>query len=90
MLAFHLGNLTQTEIWNQGERFDRIQIEGAPDGGPEGWPELPSLVRFVLIPPQSGVELKVTNVQSHLLTNINPILTSRPGWRERQNSQPRV
>ena len=64
--------LHHEEVWRQGERFDRYSIENDPPAGPAGWPELPSLVRLVLIPPESGVELKVTRLQTHVVPNVNP------------------
>ena len=71
-LSFQLPPLKQTEVWNSGERFDQFAFEDDPPAGPEGWPDLPSMVRYVLIPPQSGVELKLSNIRSHTLANINP------------------
>ncbi len=71
--TFQLPTLDHQQVFHDGERFDAFSFENDPSAGPEGWPELPSLVRFVLIPPQSGVELKVTNVRSHTLSNINPL-----------------
>jgi len=71
-LSFQLPPLTHEEVWNEGERFDQLSFADDPSAGPEGWPELPSMVRFVLIPPESGVELAISNIRSHFLANINP------------------
>jgi len=71
-LKFELPELTRQEVWHEGERFDRYRLADDPIAGPQGWPELPSMVRFVLIPPQSGVELKLSNVRSHIETAANP------------------
>lgn len=71
-IAFHLNDLAREEVWSEGERFDRFPFAGQPVAGPKGWPELPSVVKFVLIPPQSGVELKVTRVASHIIEGVNP------------------
>jgi len=71
-LTFQLPPMDRQEVWSQGERFDQFGLESDPPAGRDGWPELPSMVRFVLIPPQSGVELSISNVRSHILSDINP------------------
>ena len=71
--TFELPLLDHETVSHQGEQFDRFSLQDDPSAGPEGWPELPSMVRFVLIPPQSGVELAISNVRSHTISNVNPI-----------------
>ncbi len=60
------------EIFRNGERFDRYIVNDEAPAGQEGWPELPAVVRHVLIPPQSGVELFITDIATHTEYNVNP------------------
>lgn len=71
-LNFRLAKLEREQITVGGEQFDRFAFEGHPIAGGEGWPELPALTSFLLIPPQSGVELNLENLRSHKITDVNP------------------
>jgi len=71
-LGFELENLEREEVRINGQKYDFFNITGEPTAGPVGWPRLPTIVRFVLIPPQSGVELKVHNLTSQIVPEINP------------------
>lgn len=72
-LAFEAPPADHEEVWNQGVRYDRFSFEQDPPAGPAGWPELPSMVRYVLIPPRSGVDLVVREIKSHKISGVNPI-----------------
>jgi len=71
-LGFNLSEFQYQEVFTEGERFQQFEIEGELSTSPEGWPALPSIHRMVLIPPQSGVELKITNLSTHIEENVNP------------------
>jgi len=71
-LKIELGDLVTIEELNQGERYDRFPIDGQPIAGPVGRPELPAIVKFILIPPQSGVSMRIKNLRSHLVRDVNP------------------
>lgn len=71
-LNIELGDIVRQEVINQGVSYDRFPIEGQPVAGPVGRPELPALVKFVLIPPQSGVSLRVKNLKTHIVRDVNP------------------
>ena len=70
-LDFQLGELWGQEVTASNEIFQRFEIEDEPSFGPEGWPELPTINRMVLIPAQSGVELKIKRLSTHIEENIN-------------------
>ena len=72
-LKFSIEEFRSQEIVVSNECFQRFIIEDEPSVGPDGWPELPSVRRMVLIPSQSGVELKISNLETHFLDNINPL-----------------
>ncbi len=71
-LKLELGDLVRQEVINQGERYDRFPIDDQPIAGPAGRPELPALVKFVLIPPESGVSLRIKNLRTHIVRDVNP------------------
>jgi len=71
-LEFELEALERGEVYSSGERFDRFIIEGESSAGPEGWPELPTVVRMMLVPPRSGVDLRVTRLETRTLSGVNP------------------
>ncbi|MBM3328920.1 MAG: T9SS type A sorting domain-containing protein [Calditrichaeota bacterium] len=77
-LTFQLDELEQTSVEVNGVRYDRFTFDGEAPAGPGGWPELPAVVRHVLIPPQSGVELKVENLRTTTRTGINPFPHQNP------------
>ena len=71
-LRFQLDEFGIREVVCNGEQFQQFEIEDELSTSPEGWPDLPSIHRMILIPPQSGVELKITNLSTHIEENINP------------------
>ena len=77
-LEFNLEDFQSQEIFVDQKLFHRFIIDGEPSVGPDGWPELPSIRRMVLIPPQSGVELRVNNLKTHMEENVNPISRQTP------------
>ncbi|MBT3231369.1 MAG: T9SS type A sorting domain-containing protein [Calditrichaeota bacterium] len=70
-LGFQLDELRGQEVVAQDERFQRFEIEDESSIGPEGWPELPTINRMVLIPAQSGVELRIRHLSTHIEENVN-------------------
>lgn len=64
-------NHQQTEL--NGVRYDTYSIGDEPPAGPEGWHDLPAVVRFVLIPPQSGVDLNITELSTRTEYDVNPL-----------------
>lgn len=66
-----VNNLTHSVVELGDISFDRFAVEGETPAGQEGWPEVPAVVRYVLMPPQSGVSLKVVSIKSRTLSNIN-------------------
>jgi hypothetical protein len=71
-LTFRMPDFPRQEVVNNGTRFDRFLMDDEPITGPIGWPELPAIVRYVLIPAESGVELKIEKVTSHIISGVNP------------------
>lgn len=71
-LSFKLDDLNCESIEAEGETFDRFYIPGDPATGKVGWPEMPTVVRYVLIPAQSGVELDLKTLKHHYIENVNP------------------
>lgn len=70
-LSFKLNEFLSEEVVADGERFQLFEIEDEASVSLEGWPHLPSVRRMVLIPPNSGVSLKITNLSTHIEENIN-------------------
>jgi len=77
-LGLELEEIVSHEIIYNDERFDRFIIVNESSAGPEGWPELPSVMRMVLIPPQCGVNLKITNFTTHIEEGYNPFPRQAP------------
>ncbi len=71
-LKFKLEEFRSQEIIINDQVFQRFRIKDEISVGPDGWPELTSIRRMVLIPPQSGVELKFHNLKTHSIEKINP------------------
>ena len=72
-VEFRLEDLTRREIVVGSEVFDRYAIQGEVLSGPEGWPELPSVTRFILIPSRSGVSLEIEHLESRIERFANPM-----------------
>ncbi len=79
----------KVDDWNterlsiNGDSFDEITIPGETCLSPQGYPELPSIVRMVLIPPESGVEARILNENIQTAAGIRPV----PGRRD-ENGDP--
>lgn len=73
LLEYDLTEFDPIKVFYGGERYDVLTIEGEPYIGVEGGPALPTLVRMVLIPPQSGVSLNITNLETVIIDGINPL-----------------
>ena len=71
-LRLQMETLQTNPVYVDGARYDRIAIEGATPAVLEGRPELPAVVRYVLIPPQSGVELEIGRVVMRIEKGLNP------------------
>ncbi|MFC2150567.1 hypothetical protein ACFLQV_03595, partial [Calditrichota bacterium] len=65
-IELKVDNLKHEQVTVNGVEYDRFQIDGARNAGPLGWPELPRMIQFMLIPPTSGVELNITEHESHI------------------------
>jgi hypothetical protein len=77
-LRFQLNELRCQEVFTGGEKFHQFKIEDESNSSPEGWPDLPSVRRMVLIPDQSGVEIKIAHLSTHIEENINPFPKQGP------------
>ena len=73
-VRLNLGELQTNPVTIGTERFDRIAVEGATPSLMEGRPDFPAVVRYVLIPPQSGVELEVGKVVMIYRKDLNPLI----------------
>ena len=71
-LSFELQELTHELYEINNEQFDKYSIDGETIAGEEGWPELPCVSRYFLVPPQSGISLKIDNLQVRIQQNTNP------------------
>ncbi len=71
-LAFELDELEIEEISINGNNYSRFIVDGETAAGRTGYPELPKIVKFMLIPPQSGVDLRITGSESRIIYDITP------------------
>ncbi|MFN3821169.1 MAG: C25 family cysteine peptidase, partial [bacterium] len=62
----------------EGESYQVFPFIGEAVAGPDGYPELPAIVRFVLMPPQAGAELRIKERSTRTLSNIHPLPFSNP------------
>jgi len=74
-IEFNLSNINRQEVISDGET---CEIFNVPSGGityERDRPILPSISRFVIVPPQAGLELVVKSVKSNRFsTGYNPTL----------------
>lgn len=66
------------EVVVEGETYQAFSFAEEAVAGAEGYPELPAVVRFLLMPPQSGAELIVKERVTRVLENINPLPFQNP------------
>lgn len=59
---------------SNGKVFNKAQLEGAPVTASAGWPELPIISKVVLVPPTSGVHLKLKNIDYHIENDFEPFI----------------
>ena len=71
-LSFELQELSHELYEINNEQFDKYSIDGETIAGEEGWPELPCVSRYFLVPPQSGISLKIDNLRARIQQNANP------------------
>lgn len=69
---FNLSGLDHQKVLVNSTTYDKFSIDGEAQAGKEGFPEFPLIVRNVLIPPQSGVALRIKDVKFRTISNVNP------------------
>jgi len=67
---FTLPDIDRQSVMISGERFDEFRIAGEICTESGELHELPTIVRLVQIPPQSGVELRISNLTTSIQTNV--------------------
>ncbi len=72
-LSVSLDQIHHETLYLNGERFDKYTFNDEAPAGQEGWPDLPAVVRFVLLPPQSGVDLNITKLKTRTEYDVNPL-----------------
>ena len=56
------------------QTFDRISIDGVSTISRQGLPDLPAVSSLILVPPQSGVHLKINRISQHTKRSIRPVI----------------
>ncbi len=77
-LEFKIENLEHEQLFIGNDSFDKYVLDGETDAGPTGWPQLPSVTRFMLIPPQSGVSLNISNLKTRIERDVKPLPRQAP------------
>ncbi|NQT34891.1 T9SS type A sorting domain-containing protein [bacterium] len=72
-LEFELKELSHEQVSFGGGNYDKFTIDGETVSGAEGLPELPHVARYVLIPPQSGVDVRIIGLKTRIEPGINPL-----------------
>ena len=75
-LTFNVDELDHQQVDINGQSFDKFSIDGELTIAQEGYPDLPCVSRMILIPPQSDVKLKTNQIKSHIIQDVNPILSA--------------
>lgn len=71
---FELEGLQQEELFLENQRYDRFSISGESTTIRENFPELPTIVRFVLVPPRSGIEVVINDANVRTIKDTHPVL----------------
>ena len=72
-LSYELAGLERQTVTVGGENYDLLSLPDEPVVGREGSPELPSVMRLVLIPPQSGVRLVINRAVTRVEPGARPL-----------------
>jgi hypothetical protein len=70
--GFELPEFQTEQLSIQGDQFDKFTIEGESVAGPAGWPELPNVTRYYLVPPRSGIGLEISKIESRTESGVFP------------------
>ncbi len=70
---FNLQNLRQEKVQVDGEQYDRLWLPNEETPHVIGEPDFPVIARFMLIPPESGVELRIQGLEARLVEGLNPM-----------------
>ncbi|NQU05154.1 MAG: hypothetical protein HQ568_03605, partial [Calditrichaeota bacterium] len=70
--GFELPDFRTEKLSLSGDQFDKYILEGESVAGPAGWPELPNVTRYYLVPPRSGISLEISNLETRIERSANP------------------
>lgn len=73
-IDFELTDISNQQLVLEGETFDRYAISGEGMTCESGKPILPAVVRFVVVPPEAGIELIFRSDEPRRLTADHPPL----------------
>ncbi|MBT3231639.1 MAG: T9SS type A sorting domain-containing protein [Calditrichaeota bacterium] len=71
-MQFHIPDLENEDIEISGTNYQRYFIDGEPSISSIGQPDLPSIIRYVNVPPQSGIGAVIENLSTRFLSNSTP------------------
>lgn len=72
-ITMELNSFENQRVRIQGQEYNRITIDGKSNPGSVGMPDLPSVSRFYLIPPQAAPKLHIENIESHKIEGVRPL-----------------
>ncbi|NQT33730.1 T9SS type A sorting domain-containing protein [bacterium] len=75
-LQISFKELNHEKIEIDGNSLDRFSIDGELTLSIEGFPDLPYISRFLLIPPQSDVELRLNHISTRIEPEVDPVIAS--------------
>lgn len=67
-------DLTASQVFVDGEVFNRPAIGMEPTTSRPGWPELPMISRMVYVPFDAGVRLEIQHIESRIEGGYNPFI----------------
>jgi hypothetical protein len=76
---------THISVENSGQTFDSYSLENESTIARAGFPDLPSISRLVLIPPQSDITLVINSINSHIERDISPVIADYQNSDEQVN-----
>ncbi len=71
-MIFETGDLAVQGSEIQGERCTTFALQDEGQTGGSGYPLLPAISRYVIVPPRAGVLLEVTSCESITMENLPP------------------
>jgi len=76
-MQFNIPDIVIESVEINGQKYKKYSIEGEVSSGSPGQPDLPSIVRYVHVPPQSGIGLDIENLTTRTYTDVSPSLIQR-------------